>query len=117
VTLEHDSRVVRIGGRLGRMVVWTLPLLLPVLPAVVALSQAAPEESVSRDISWALWAIPVGALLGTLARAVQLVFDGVGWGFAVLTAAIMGAIGLGIGYVLWWQALVATCHGGYECPI
>ena len=101
--------------RLSDIVVWSLPLLLPVVPAVVSLLLAAAPDSDSRDIGWAFIAIPAAAILGACARAVQSARIGGSTSSAWLNALGAAAIGLVIGF-LWWQALVDTCHGGYECP-
>ena len=102
--------------RVSDIVVWSLPLLLPVVPAVVSLLLAADPDSDSRDIGWAFVAIPAAAILGARARAVQSARIGGSKSSAWLNALGAAGIGLLIGWYLWWQAVVDTCHGGYECP-
>jgi hypothetical protein len=116
VNRESDSRGARVARDLGSTVVWSLPLLLPLVPAAVSLVLASPDSSNSDDIYWALIAIPVIALLGAWVRAAQSATAGEGRANAWLNALGAAAIGVAIGYLLWWQALEETCHGRYECP-
>ena len=111
-----DSRDGPIARRLASTAVWSLPLLLPLVPAAVSLLLAQPEGSDSDDIYWALIAIPLVALLGASARALQTATIGESTPSAWLNALGAAAIGVVIGYLLWWHALDTTCHGRYECP-
>ena len=114
--LQRESRGRRIARWLGSTAVWSLPVLLPIAPAIVALLVAAPESSGSDDIVWGLIAIPLGAAFGVWARAAQSVRIGDSKARAWLNAVGSATIGVLIGGVLWFEALEATCHGAYECP-
>jgi peptidoglycan/LPS O-acetylase OafA/YrhL len=116
VKQKSDSRAGGHASRLASTAVWSLPLLLPLVPAAISLLLAAPEGSDSDDVYWALIAIPLAALLGALARALQTEAIGESTSSAWMNALGAAAIGVVIGYLLWWQALEATCHGAYECP-
>jgi hypothetical protein len=98
----------RFLHRIWTTLVWSLPVVLPLLTATLSLVVAGAETSELGDITWALLAIPVLGVVGAWARAKQ----GSGWGNA-LGAALIGVIP---GYFIWYQALEATCHGAYECP-
>ena len=108
------SRRALIARNVATLVVWSLPILLPIAAGAISLIHAAPESSARDDIDWAFTAIPALALLGAFARVVQSTFYGekTSW----LGALVGAAVGAGIGYALWWQAVVVTCHGRYECP-
>ena len=114
--LESDSRGRRIARWLATTAVWSLPPLLPLVPAAVALLVALPQGSDSDDITWALIAIPAVGVLGAWPRAAQSIRIGDTRSAAWLNALGAATIGIVIGYLIWWQALEATCHGAYECP-
>jgi len=116
VKQPSGSRRALIARNVATLVVWSLPVLLPIVAGAIALIHAAPESSDRDDIAWAFTAIPLVALLGALARVVQSAFYGEKTSTAWLGALVGAAVGAGIGYVLWWQAVVVTCHGRYECP-
>jgi hypothetical protein len=111
-----DLRVGRLARGTGRLAVWILPLALPLVPAIGAVVTAQPGEGDVGEIAWALWAIPLCALLGSSARAVQLAFDGVSRGLGALLGLAMGLIGMILGYFVWFVAVTRTCDGRYECP-
>ena len=98
--------------------VWTLPLVLPLVPAVVSLLVAAGPDSDGGDMVFLLTfiAIPAVAILGASVRAVQSARIGERDSSALLNALGAGAIGVVVGWFLWWQAIDETCHGRYECP-
>jgi hypothetical protein len=56
------------------------------------------------------------ALVGAWARATQSATAGESKPNVWLNALGAAAIGVVIGYLLWWQALEGTCRGRYECP-
>jgi peptidoglycan/LPS O-acetylase OafA/YrhL len=116
VKRESDSRGALIARRLGSTVVWTLPVLMPIVLAIVSLLIAMPEDSETDDVLWGFIGIPAVALSGAWARAVQSERLGDSQSAAWLNALGAAAIGVVIGYVLWWQAVEETCHGRYECP-
>jgi hypothetical protein len=116
VKRESGSRGALIARNVGTLVVWSLPVVLPIVVGAISLIQAVPESSDSDEISWAFIAIPAVALLGAFARVVQSVSHEEKTSTAWLGALVGAAIGAVIGYGLWWEAVVQTCHGRYECP-
>jgi hypothetical protein len=112
-----DSRRARLVRRLRETLVWSLPVLLPVALGTVSLLLALPEDSDVRDLWGAFFVgIPAVALVGACARATQSQRLGESGSAAWLNAFGGAGIGIGFGYVLWWWAVEASCHGRYECP-
>jgi hypothetical protein len=110
------SRRALLARRLRETLVWSLPVLLPVALGAVSFLLALPEDS-----DWHLGGvffigIPAVALVGACARAAQSERLGESGSAAWLNAFGGAGIGIGFGYLLWWLAVEASCHGGYECP-
>jgi hypothetical protein len=89
---------------------------LAVAPALAALLLANPGSGDLGDLGWSILAIPVGAAIGTFARAAQLHAEGAERGFAVVLACAMGLVGVVIGIGVWIAALGRACGDRYECP-
>lgn len=113
---RESHRAVHVARRLAKTAIWSLPFLLPLGPAAISLVLAAPESSKPSDVEWAATAIPPIAFLGAWARAAQSLAAGQARSKAWLSALAAASIGVVMAYLLWWQAVVDTCHGGYECP-
>jgi hypothetical protein len=117
VKRASDSRLALLVRRLRETLVWSLPVLLPVVLGTVSLLVALPEDShAGRLIGVSFFGIPAVALVGACARATQSERLGESGSAAWLNAFGGAGIGIGFGYVLWCLAVEANCHGDYECP-
>jgi hypothetical protein len=116
LSLPSDSYVARAARTTVRLAIWSLPVALPLIPAIVGIVSAERGDGEVDDILWVLWAIPLCALTGAAVRAVQIALDGASWPLAAVLGVVMGLVGALLGYFIWFVTLGITCAGRYECP-
>jgi hypothetical protein len=114
--LPRDSPVAHAARTTLRLVISGLPFALPLIPAIAGIVSAGRGDGEVDEIVWVLWAIPLCALAGAAARAVQIASDGASWPLAVALGVVMALVGALLAYFLWLVALGMTCAGRYECP-